>query len=485
MNKPRTALTAVESPHGTGYYAVREIPNQARLSDWYPINHLEAIDQASQTLRNESLRIAFLAVHNRLTGGAKIFFEHANQLYLRRFCVAILSRESKPDWIRLNVPWIQIPQDEDLAKYTTHFDIVVGMFWTAIPEMLRCNGAVRVLLEQGDPSLFELERLPEQTRRFMLACYHAPVNIITVSHHLSHVLKQNLGRESIIIPNAIDLNLFRPAPKPPRNYYSLILVGADELAFKGIQDGLIAARILQEKGYPVKLVQVSSGGRVLYEIERKIVVRPDPVTLVRLYQEADVYLCCSWYESFPLPPLEAMACGTPVISTENGGIREYGIPEKNCLLVPPRDPAALANQLERMLTDQALRERLTEGGLATARNFSWDKASAAFARALLAFAQDASENKHAPTLEQKILTYQKLACDLVDRGEFEAAREFTRTALALNPQDVDSLFNLAYVSLALHEDEDGLNYLNQALRINPNHKDAILLLSALKDGQVR
>jgi glycosyltransferase involved in cell wall biosynthesis len=73
-----------------------------------------------------------------------------------------------------------------------------------------------------------------------------------------------------------------------------------------------------------------------------------------------------WDEPWGLVPLEAMARGRPVVSTGRGGSAEYLDGERNCLVVPPDDPAALAGAIARLAADKELRGRLRAAGTATA-----------------------------------------------------------------------------------------------------------------------
>jgi glycosyltransferase involved in cell wall biosynthesis len=68
------------------------------------------------------------------------------------------------------------------------------------------------------------------------------------------------------------------------------------------------------------------------------------------YSAADVFVSTPWYEPFGITPLEAMACGTPVIGSAVGGIRFTVVDGEAGYLVPPRDPAALADRLARVLS---------------------------------------------------------------------------------------------------------------------------------------
>lgn len=85
-----------------------------------------------------------------------------------------------------------------------------------------------------------------------------------------------------------------------------------------------------------------------------------------------VVACPSWYESFPLPPLEGMACGAPVITT-NIGTEDYAFNGENALVVPPRDPKKMAEAILELLKNEDLRERLRKAGPKKAKEFTWDR----------------------------------------------------------------------------------------------------------------
>jgi glycosyltransferase involved in cell wall biosynthesis len=97
-------------------------------------------------------------------------------------------------------------------------------------------------------------------------------------------------------------------------------------------------------------------------------------TLAAFYRLARVFAFPSLYEGFGLPPLEAMACGTPVVTSNVSSLPE--VAGGAALLVDPRDPASIAAGLHRAATDQALRADLIAKGLARARQFSWNDAVA-------------------------------------------------------------------------------------------------------------
>ncbi|HEY4686718.1 MAG TPA: glycosyltransferase family 1 protein [Candidatus Subteraquimicrobiales bacterium] len=147
---------------------------------------------------------------------------------------------------------------------------------------------------------------------------------------------------------------------------------------------LEAYAILKEKeALPHQLVVAggdASVGTYRHEILRKIsslnledrVILTDyfpDYHLPLLFSAAKVFVYPSLYEGFGLPPLEAMACGTPVITSNVSSLPE--VVGNAAIKVSPTDPLELAQALEKILGDESLRENLKEAGLRQAANFSW------------------------------------------------------------------------------------------------------------------
>jgi glycosyltransferase involved in cell wall biosynthesis len=92
--------------------------------------------------------------------------------------------------------------------------------------------------------------------------------------------------------------------------------------------------------------------------------------LPALINLADVFVYPSRYEGFGLPPLEAMACGIPVVTTNAASLPE--VVGDAALMIPPGDPSSLAAALRQALTDTELRSQLRDAGLRRAAQFTWD-----------------------------------------------------------------------------------------------------------------
>jgi len=99
----------------------------------------------------------------------------------------------------------------------------------------------------------------------------------------------------------------------------------------------------------------------------------DDDALVKEYNISTVLLFPSFYEGFGLPPLEAMACGTPVITSNCSSMPE--VCQDAALYVNPHDPYDIAQKLQLLLEDQALQNELIAKGFKRAREFTWEKSA--------------------------------------------------------------------------------------------------------------
>jgi len=161
----------------------------------------------------------------------------------------------------------------------------------------------------------------------------------------------------------------------------ILFVGRVE-ARKNLTPLIKALYELKKSGLNHKLVIIGGMGwqheEVLQEIQRlnleDEVIFPGYIReedLVKFYNAADLFVYPSLYEGFGLPPLEAMACGIPVITSNTSSLPE--VVGDAGIMVDPLDVDALADSMHRVLTDEALQRKLRDKGIARSREFSWEK----------------------------------------------------------------------------------------------------------------
>ena len=198
-----------------------------------------------------------------------------------------------------------------------------------------------------------------------------------------------------VVPAGIDHTDFPPAVPQERPWrWRLLCVGRLERG-KGFDAALRALTALPPEtgltivgsvgAYRDELVRLT---RELRVVDRVRWERCDRSELAPHYRAADALIFPSTgTEAFGLVPLEAMACGTPVVATGVGGSAEFLAHEQNCLLVAPGSAEEVVAALERLSADAALRRRLVSAGLETAARFSVDRQAVELEKAHLAAAR--------------------------------------------------------------------------------------------------
>jgi len=93
--------------------------------------------------------------------------------------------------------------------------------------------------------------------------------------------------------------------------------------------------------------------------------------LPEIYNSADVFCMPSSVETFGMANVESMACGTPVVTTDAGGISEYAVHEKNAIVLNENTASNISDAISLVLSSPDLRERLISGGIETSKCFSW------------------------------------------------------------------------------------------------------------------
>jgi glycosyltransferase involved in cell wall biosynthesis len=165
---------------------------------------------------------------------------------------------------------------------------------------------------------------------------------------------------------------------------------------KGIKEACEVVTALADAGLPHRLRLVGpfdDWTRPFVEAEVAAAPRPDLVDVVgwvddlgTAYRSADVLICTSRYEGFGLPPLEAQACGTPVVAFATPAVSEISGPGER--LVPDGDGAAAAMQVRTLLEDAVVRADVVAAGLANVKRYTWDRCIASYGELLAEVASE-------------------------------------------------------------------------------------------------
>ena len=211
----------------------------------------------------------------------------------------------------------------------------------------------------------------EAAKRDILRFFDVPASKITVIHHAVDDL---FFRE----PGEADLARVRERYELHDRF---VMYSGNVTPHKNLERLLEAFALLRHDGHDDLKLLISGARPARYSSLRGAVRRhgldgrvrflgyQPETTLAALYRLADVFAFPSLYEGFGLPPLEAMACGTPVVASNASSLPE--VVGDAAVLVDPYDPRDIADGIHRALDDAGLRGRLRERGPARARAFSW------------------------------------------------------------------------------------------------------------------
>ncbi len=286
-------------------------------------------------------------------------------------------------------------------------DVAHAHFWMSGLAALEAGRATGVPVMQTFHALGSVKRRhqgardtspPERVARESDLAASVDRVIATCHDEVDELVALGVSAERIdVVPCGVDVHHFTPGPAPtgavPR-----ILTVSRLVPRKGV-DTVIRAlgRLAAGHAGPVPELVVAGGPTATTlddddEVARlrsiaaaegvpdrvRFVGRVTPAGMPALLRSADVVACLPAYEPFGLVPLEAMACGRPVVAAHVGGLADTVVDGETGLHVPPGDPDAAAAALGALLADPARAARLGRAGRARAEaRYGWDRVAAA------------------------------------------------------------------------------------------------------------
>lgn len=304
------------------------------------------------------MRIAYLLPSTKISGGISIILQHTNELLKRGHDVFLLSNEPSEEieWFPNQVPIIHTFNSENL-------DILVATFWATVNDAIKIRSKRKFYFVQSDERLFYRDL---ETRIKVHQTYVKCLEFLTEAKWIQEFLKIEFHHDSYYIPNGIDPLFFYKTnfePHPKR----ILLEGAIDLELKGVE---IAYEAVKDLNCEIWMVSNSGKPKPHWKIS-KFFENVQFLQMKNIYSSCDVLLKMSLIEGLSGPPLEAMACGCPVVLGHCKGY-EYIIPNWNGVIVPAKDIIAAKKAVLKILFDDSLRNKLIKNGYETAKKWSWD-----------------------------------------------------------------------------------------------------------------
>ena len=247
-------------------------------------------------------------------------------------------------------------------------------FSTALPVWL-CGSGVRAYFMQHHEVLFTAELPePEMAEAYADLTYRLPLQHIANCSWLVDTIADQYGSTpAALVLNAIDHRRYYPDGQPDGSPLTVVSYSGRAAPWKDLHTAARAIRIARETVPDLRWLVYGGPGllppdNVVAPYEAVGFLAPD--ALRRLYSRAHLLLATSWYESFPLYPLEAMACGCAVVTTPLG-TEDFAVDGYNARVVPPREPERMAAAIVELWRRPELRAQLAVQACDDAKRFNW------------------------------------------------------------------------------------------------------------------
>jgi len=342
------------------------------------------------------MRITIVLPFVNLTGGVRLLLDYANCLHDEGHLVTVayplwpyryhfrrrdqlaefrrqLRTRARVEWFDLRRRLLRVPFIGN--AFLPRADLVLATSWPVVHDVARLDRSrgkkVHILFHH------ESGTGPEER---MCAGYALPFHRISFSTSVRRLLDERFACAiHDVVPGGVDTTLFFPDGE--RTGKTVLMLYYNDPR-KGAAEGIEALTRVRSRLPDLRVRLCGTVGPCHVPPWMPFTFHPMDVDLRRLYSTAAVFLYPSRCEGFGLPPLEAMACGCPVVTTDVGAVGEFAVNRGNALIVPPSDVDGMANAIAELLANSALRAQLSTRGLDTARQYSLTRTAPLFSEAL-------------------------------------------------------------------------------------------------------
>jgi len=351
------------------------------------------------------VRITFVVPLLEVSGGARIIAGHAERLAARGHEVLVVAPRPRRIMLKERITTLLSRNPRYIASKHAHValanvplhvprhfgpiregdvpdaDVIIATWWETaewIWKMAPSKGAKFHFIQHYEA----FSNIPNDR---VDAVWRLPIAKIAIAQWLIELGREKFRIEDMaLVPNSVDHQIFRSAPraKGDRPTVGFLFHKAE---FKDLSTTLAVVQRLREVRPEVRLISFGAVRPNPQDLPSDVEFHhfPSQEQIANIYRRCDAWLSTSISEGFNLPPLEAMACGTPAVCGKTGRPLEIIRAGVNGDLVEPGDAASFANALAAILSlsDAAWRS-MSEAAIHSVAHPTWEESSTLFEQAL-------------------------------------------------------------------------------------------------------
>lgn len=314
------------------------------------------------------MRVSYLLPSCGIGGGPRVVLMHLNYLRSRGHDAQLFIVGQAPDWFECDFPVNVCDSYADACNRLLKIGgIKVATFWETAPYVhASCEDRGTPVYLVQDIETGYVAGQGDQIAQKVLDTYYLPWRLILTDSPWTEEQLHGMGVESPIrvLRPPVDLDLFRRMPEVERDPDRILYIGRGE-PMKGLVLMEAALNILKDRQVPIKVAMFGVEPHIRLPLQETYLERLSDEEIVRLYNSAFTLVLSSKHEGYGLPIVEAMACGTPVITTLADGNNHFCNDGTNCFVVD-QDPWDLANAIYFLWKRKHYQEYLVWWGLQTA-----------------------------------------------------------------------------------------------------------------------
>lgn len=315
--------------------------------------------------------VMYVLPSTEISGGIMVALKHASIFKKRGYNVTILASNPSLGWMEYDgcqFPVLSLEQNPINAWQ----DKLVATMWSTaffVSDYAKANNKY-YLVQNYEVDFYKPN---DVLRQQAMQTYNLKneVKYCTISKWCEQWLKDVYDKEAAFAPNGIALSRFTPTKRDYTGKIRILIEGDCAVDYKRVDESFKIANELDKDKFEVWYMSYNETPKDWYKID-KFLHRVPYDEVGKVYSDCHILLKSSTLESFSYPPLEMMATGGMVVVVKNGGNSEYIRDGYNCLTYDSDDIAGAIKCIENIVSDDALRETLYEGGLETANKREWE-----------------------------------------------------------------------------------------------------------------